>query len=190
MSTKIVLIIIAAAVFCSNLPVRAQPRVVETQIKLTEKQVEGFIAVQKAMSEVVENMAGQALSKRDRATYQAQLNTRARRHGFKNLAEYQAVAAEISSIIAGVDPQTKVFTDPGSAIQKELERLTADSAISDREKQKLCDELNLALKSAQFSQPNNVALVQKYYDKLDMTNLTVLEGGVPSMSTVVRTISE
>jgi hypothetical protein len=190
MSAKIVLIIIAAAVFCSTLPARAQPQAVETQIKLTEKQVEGFIAVQKAMSEVVENMAGQALSKRDQARYQAQLNTRARRHGFKNLAEYQAVATEISSIIAGVDPQTKVFTDPGLAIQKELERLTADRAISDREKQKLCDELNLALKSAQFSQPNNVALVQKYYDKLDMTNLTVLEGGVPSMSTVVRTISE
>ena len=69
-------------------------------------------------------------------------------------------------------------------------RLATNSAISDREKQKLHDELNLALKSAQFSQPNNVALVQKYYDKLDMTNLTVLEGGVPSMSTVVCTISE
>ena len=182
-------IIIAAALFFSDVPAQAQAQA--SEINLTAKQVEAFIAVQKAMSQVVENMAGQAFPKREHETYQAQLKARATRQGFKNLAEYQTVAEAISSIVAGIDPQTKVFTNPALAIQEELERVTADRILSESEKQKAREDLNAALKSAQSRlSPNNVALVQRYYDKVDVTNLTTHEGGGRSISTVVRTISE
>src|SRR5262249_48964832 len=191
MSAGIGWIIIAAALFFSDLPAQAQAQASETQINLTAKQVEAFIAVQKAMAQEVEKMAGQAFSKREHATYQARLKARATRQGFKNLAEYQAVAEAIFGIVAGIDPQTKVFTNPDFAIQEELERMVADRTISDREKQKAREELNLAVKLAQSRQsPNNVELVQRYYDKLDVTNLATYEGGGRSISTVVRTISE
>jgi hypothetical protein len=191
MSAGIGWIIIAAALLLSDVPAQAQAQASETQINLTAKQVEAFIAVQKAMAQVVEKMAGQAFSKREHAAYQAQLKARATRHGFKNLAEYQAVAEAISSIVAGIDPQTKLFTDPDLAIQEELERLIADRTTSESEKQKTREDLNVALRSAQSRQSsNNVELVQKYYDKFDVTNLATYEGSGRSISTVVRTISE
>jgi hypothetical protein len=169
----------------------SQAQVVDAQINLTEKQVVGFIAVQKDMSELVENLSGRALSKQDQAKYQAQLKARAKRHGFKSLTEYQAVAATISGVLAAIDPQTKVFTDPQVAIQKELERLISDSAITERDRKKLQEELNAALKSAQSTQlPKNIELVQRYYEQLEITRLTVSDGQGGPASSAVRTISE
>jgi hypothetical protein len=137
------------------------------QIKLTEKHVEGFIAAQKDMSAVVEKMQG-AASGSPNPRYEAELESVTKKYGFKNFAEYEAVAANISMVMAAIDPQTKAFTDPQSAIKKEIEDVAADKAIPDSEKKQLLEELNEALKAAQPIQfPTNVELVKKYYDKID-----------------------
>ena len=91
--------------------------------------------------------------------------------------------------MAAIDPQTKVFTDPQTAIMKEIEDVRSDKTISNSEKKQLLVELNEALKSAQPIQfPTNVELVKKYYDKIDVTDIAVYDN--PSTSSVVRTISE
>ena len=137
------------------------------QIKLTEKHVEGFIAAQKDMSAVVEKMQG-AASRNPNPRYEAELEAVTKKHGFKNFAEYEAVAANISMVMAAIDPQTKAFTDPQSAIKKEIEDIAADKTVPDNEKKQLLEELNEALKAAQPIQfPGNVELVKKYYDKID-----------------------
>lgn len=137
------------------------------QIKLTEKHVEGFIAAQKDMSAVVEKMQG-AASRNPNPRYEAELEAVTKRHGFKNFAEYEAVAANISMVMAAIDPQTKAFTDPQSAIKKEIADIAADKTVPDNEKKQLLEELNEALKAAQPIQfPGNVELVKKYYDKID-----------------------
>ena len=71
-------------------------------------------------------------------------------------------------VMAGIDPQTKAFTEPKVAIKKEIEEVTADKSIPEKEKKQMLDELNEALKSAQPIQfPSNIELVTKYYDKID-----------------------
>jgi hypothetical protein len=157
---------VVAAVFAAcSASAWAQPEI--SQIKLTERHVEGFIAAQKDMSAVVEKMQG-AASVKPNPKYETELEAVTKKHGFKNFAEYEAVAANISMVMAAIDPQTKAFTDPQSAIKKEIEDVTADKTVPDDEKKQLLGELNEALKAAQPIQfPGNVELVKKYYDKID-----------------------
>src|SRR5262249_31637623 len=88
------LTIAAMAFVFAILPTSAPARVAATQIKLTEKQVEEFIAAQRDMSAVVEKMMQGAVSSKSAITkYEAELKAATKRHGFKNFAEYEAVAA-------------------------------------------------------------------------------------------------
>jgi hypothetical protein len=137
------------------------------QIKLNEKQIEGFIAAQKDMAAVTEQMQGGNGDKPD-PKVQAELENVAKKHGFASFAEYDEVAANISMVMAGIDPQTKAFTDPKVAIQKEIDEVTADTSIPEKEKKQMLDELNEALKTAQpIQNPGNIELVKKYYEKID-----------------------
>jgi hypothetical protein len=137
------------------------------QIKLTEKQVEGFIAAQKDMAAVTEKMQGTASDKPD-PKVQADLEAIAKKFGFKDFADYDDVAANISMIMAGIDPQSKTFMEPAAAIKKEIEEIQADKSIPDKEKKQMLEELNEALKAAApIQHPGNVELVKKHFDKIE-----------------------
>ncbi|HEU4380141.1 MAG TPA: hypothetical protein VFR73_16330 [Hyphomicrobiaceae bacterium] len=137
------------------------------QVKLTEKHIEGFIAAQKDMESFAEKLQGGATDKPD-PKMQGELENIAKKHGFANFNEYDDVAATISNIMAGIDPSTKVFSDPSVAIKKEMEEVTGDKTIADAEKKQMLDDLKEALKAAQPIQyPTNIELVTKYFDKLD-----------------------
>jgi hypothetical protein len=128
------------------------------QIKLTDQQIEGFINAQKDMSAVAEKM--QSNSDKPDPKVQAELESIAKKHGFASFQEYDDVAANISMVMAGIDPQSKAFTEPKVAIQKEIEEVQGDKSIPEK--------LNEALKSAQpIANPGNIELVKKYYDKID-----------------------
>ena len=184
--------ILVMAVVFANLPTNAPARVAVTQIKLTEKDVEGFIAAQKDMSAVVEKMMqGAVFSSSANARYEAELKAITKKHGFKNFAEYEAVAASISLVMAAIDSQTKMFTNPPTAIQQELEDVTAAKNIPNSEKKKLLRSLTLALRAARPIQfPTNIELVQKYYDKIDVTTIAAYDGDSWRNSSVAHTISE
>jgi post-segregation antitoxin (ccd killing protein) len=185
------LTIVAMAAAFASFPTSAPAQVTPTQIKLTEKNVEGFIAAQKDMSALAEKMQSAVLSNHADAKHKAELEAVARKNGFKNFAEYETVAANISMVMTTIDPQTKEFTDPQAAIRKELEDVNADKTIVSNEKKKLINELNEALKSAQSIQfPTNIELVTKYYDKIDVTTIAAYDGDGSPTSSVVRTISE
>jgi len=136
------------------------------QIKLTDQQIEGFINAQKDMSAVAEKM--QSNSDKPDPKVQAELESIAKKHGFASFTEYDDVAATISNIMAGIDPATKVFSDPTVAIKKEMEEVKNDKAIPENEKKQMLDDLNEAMKAAQPIQfPSNIELVTKHFDKLD-----------------------
>jgi hypothetical protein len=137
------------------------------QIKLTEKQIQGFIAAQKDMAPLLEKLQAATSDQLD-PKVQAQLEAAAKKNGFKDMAEYDDVAANISMVMAGFDPQTKTFTDPLVAIKKEIADVTADKSMAAEEKKQALEELNEALKATQpIEFPSNIELVKKYYDKLD-----------------------
>jgi hypothetical protein len=159
---------IAALVAFACLPTLAPAQPAMPQIKLTEKHVEAFIAAQKDMSAVVEKMQGAASAGKPSSKYDAELEAVTRKHGFKTYAEYEAVAANISMVMAAIDPQTKAFIDPQTALKKEIDDVAADKTIPESEKKQLLGELNDALKSAQpLAFPGNIELVKRYYDKID-----------------------
>ena len=136
------------------------------QIKLTDQQIEGFINAQKDMSAVAEKM--QSNSDKPDPKVQAELEAVAKKHGFASFAEYDDVAANISMVMAGIDPQSRAFTEPKVAIQKEIDEVKGDTSIPEKEKKQMLDELAEALKSAQpIQHPANVELVKKYWEKID-----------------------
>jgi hypothetical protein len=137
------------------------------QVKLTEKQVQSFIAAQKDLTAITDKMDGSVSDKPD-PKVQADLEAAAKKHGFKDFAEYDDVAANISMVLAGIDPQTKAFLEPPAAIKKEIEQVTADKSITENDKKQMLAELNEALKSAvPIQNASNVELVKKYLDKIE-----------------------
>jgi hypothetical protein len=137
------------------------------QIKLTDKQIEGFIAAQGDMPAVSEKIEATASDKPD-PTMQAELENIAKMHGFKSLGEYDDVAATIAMVMAGIDPRSKEFTDPKIAIQKEIDEVKADASMPENEKKQMLDELAGAMDTAQpIQDPGNIEIVQRYYDNID-----------------------
>jgi uncharacterized caspase-like protein len=152
-----------------NNPREASAQATDTikQIKLAERQIEGFIAAQKDMSAVAEKLQTDASGQTD-PKLQAELDAVAKKHGFADFADYDVVAANISMIMAGIDPQTKAFTVPELAIAKEVQEVQFDKSIPDKEKAQMLTELNEALKMARpIQHASNIELVIKYYEKID-----------------------
>src|SRR5262249_16362113 len=101
-----------------------------TQIRLTGRQIQGFIAAQKEMAVVAE------FGQRD-PRLQTESDTVANKNGFKDFAEYDEVAANILMVFAGIDPQSKQYTDPQTAMKKKIAEISADKTISKSDKKQL-----------------------------------------------------
>ena len=156
---------LVAGLFFVLAPAMAQDMI--KQIKLDAKLIEGFIAAQKDMATVAEKMQGTAAEKPD-PKIQADLEGVAKKHGFKDFNEYDDVAANISMVMAGIDPATGGFTDPIAAIKKEIEDVKADKTIAEKDKKAMLEELGEALKTTPPLQfPENVELVKTYRAKID-----------------------
>jgi hypothetical protein len=78
------------------------------QIKLTEKHMQGFIAV----SEHVGQLYDGANPDRSDPKLEAQAEALVKKNGFASLAEYDDVSVNIAMIISGIDQQTKKFPSP------------------------------------------------------------------------------
>jgi hypothetical protein len=132
------------------------------QLKLSDKMVQSFIAAQKDVADFAQKSPPPASDKPD-PKVQAELEKIAKKHGFASFAEFDDVAYNISIVMGGLDPQTGTFTDPITAIKKEIEEITADKAIPEDEKKKMLADLNEALKQTPALKfPENVELVKKY----------------------------
>jgi hypothetical protein len=149
----------------------AQPGVAKAQahlkqIRLTEKQVQGFISAQKDMVAITKKML--SVSDKPDPKIQAQLEDAAKKQGFKDFDEYDDVAFNISLIMTGIDPQTKKYTEPRVEIQQEIAEITANPTMSAEEKKQVLDQLNQELKAAvPIEYPSNIDLVLQYYDKIE-----------------------
>jgi hypothetical protein len=136
------------------------------QIKLTEKQVQGFISAQKDLNAIASKLQG-ASDKPD-PKLQAELEALAKKNGFASFEELDDVAANISMVMAGIDPQTGEYTDPVEAIKKEIEEIKADKSIPDKDKKQMLDEMQEALNSTPpLKHPENVQVVKKYRAEID-----------------------
>jgi hypothetical protein len=136
------------------------------QIKLVEAQIKGFIASQKDLAAIASKI--QAAGEKPDPALQAELEGIAKKHGFKNFNELDEVAANISIVMAGLDPQTGAFTDPVESLKKELEDVKADASIPEADKKQLVSELEEAIKSTPSVQnKENIELVKTHRAEIE-----------------------
>ena len=175
----------ASSVALITLPTSSLAQVMTRQVKLTERQMQGFIAAQNDMSAVVRKVEDWESS--DGARFEAELQAVAKKHGFKSLAQYDVVAGNISIVSAASDPQTSMFTDPGEAIENEIKDVAANKTVSNSDKKGLLKELAAAMRAAHSVWfQRNIALVQKYYDKLEVATVRVFANDDGSTLTLLR----
>ncbi len=136
-------IIITAFSFCVLLGAAYAQEV--KQIKLTDGQVKSFISAQSDLAAIASKI--QSAGENPDPALQAELENIAKKHGFKDFAELDDVAANISIVMAGLDSQTGDFVDPVEALQKELEDVKKDESIPATDKKQLVDELMEAIKT-------------------------------------------
>ena len=133
------------------------------QIKLTEKRIQGFMAVFKEIAKLYD---GADPDKPD-PKVEAQAEAIAKRSGFATLAEYEDASMNIAMIMYGIDPQTKKFAEPPEQIKEEIAALKGDKSVPESEKKEGLAQLEAALKDAKPVQfKENIALVLKHFDKL------------------------
>lgn len=137
------------------------------QLQLTDKHIQGFIAAQADITQFIErNPAQEGTAPTDKQ--QAELDTIARKHSFKDYTEYDDVAYNISVILSGIDPDTGKYTDPIELIKKEIAEINADTQINPAEKKQMLEELNDALKNTPpVKFPGNITLVSKHREALE-----------------------
>jgi hypothetical protein len=134
------------------------------QIKLTEKQIQSFMAAYEDIAKVYD---GAESDKPEDPKVEAQAAAVAKKHGFASLAQYDDVLTNITMIVSGIDPQTKKFTEPPEQIKNEIAALKADKSVPEAEKKEGLAQLETALKNAKPIQfKENIALVLKYFDQL------------------------
>src|SRR5262245_2783022 len=133
------------------------------QIKLTEKHIQNFMGAYNDMVKLYES----ANPDKPDPKVEAQAEAIAKKNGFASLAEFDDVYFNVSTIMSGIDPQTKKFTEPPEQIKREIAALKADKTIPEAEKKDDLAELEAVLKTAKPIQfKENIALVLKYFDKL------------------------
>lgn len=137
-----------------------------TQVPLTAKQIEGFIAAQKDITAITKKIP--ASSTKPDPKIGAQLDGTAKKYGFKSFVEYDDVASTIALVMSGIDPVSKSFMEPKEAIQQEIAEVNADKSIGKAQKTKMLQDLNRALQSAQPVQHrSNIDLVKSYFEKIE-----------------------
>jgi hypothetical protein len=137
------------------------------QIQLTTKQMENYIAAQKDILAITEKVKD-ADADKPNPKVEAEIQAAVKKNGFSSFDEYTTVADNVSLILSGIDPETKQFSEPKAAIQKDIADTKADKDMSADEKKQALEELDEALKTAEpIKYPANVELVKKYYDRLD-----------------------
>ncbi len=136
------------------------------QLKLTDAQITGFVASQKDLAGFADKLqaAGDQLDPK----LQGELDGIAKKHGFKDFAELDDVAANISIVMAGIDPQSGEYVDPVTSLKQELDDVKKDETIAADEKKQLIDELEEAIRSTPtLDNKDNIALVIKHREAIE-----------------------
>jgi hypothetical protein len=118
------------------------------QIKLSEKQMQGFIAVSESIAQLYDGAS------QDRPDPKLELQAEAlvKKHGFVSLGEYDDVLMNIAMIMSGFDPQTKGFTEPPEQIKQQIDAVRSDKSVPEHKRKRTWCNLRPPLRmQSQFS---------------------------------------
>lgn len=138
----------------------------EAQRRLTEKDVANFLAASRAVEPLVARLPEDTQAEPDEAAL-AELDKAAQQAGLKDYADYDQLAANLSFLLQGFDPETKAFVGHKARLEAEIARVKDDSSLSKRERAEALRELNADGGDVdEVTYPQNVPLVAKRYDEL------------------------
>jgi hypothetical protein len=136
------------------------------QMKLTEQHIQGFIASQQELTAMADRL--QEAGDKPDPKLQAELEALAKKYGFASFGELDDVAANISIVMAGLDPQTGDYSDPLETIKQEMEDIKADTSIPDNDKKQMIEEMTAALRTTPPLQyKENVEVVKKHRAEIE-----------------------
>jgi hypothetical protein len=114
------------------------------QIKLTEKQIQSFMAAYEDMAKLYDD----ANADKPDPKVEEQAAVIAKKNGFASLAQYEDVLTNITMVMSGIDALTKKFTEPPEQIKNEIAALKADKSVPEAEKKEALAQLEAVLKNA------------------------------------------
>lgn len=139
------------------------------QMRLTDKQVQGYLAATEEIDKVTDN-AEEGIDKLRPETV-AKLDDISRKQGLASYNEYKQIGDNIGLVSAGLDELTNKYVGREALIKLRIARVRADKTLSAESKKERLDELNdqlqFALPSVQYK--DNIPLVAKYSDRLTAT---------------------
>ena len=92
----------------------------------------------------------------------------AKKNGFTSFVELDDVAANISMVMAGLDPQSGDYMDPIDAIKKEMDEIKKDDKIPEKDRKQMLEEMAEALKTTPPLQyKENITTVKKYQKEIE-----------------------
>lgn len=156
---------VATLAFHAGGAVAQQPQAPK-QIPLTPKHVEQYLAAFRELTPLFEKLDASGAKPDPKVL--AQLTATIKKYGFRDLDDYDSVAASIVAVLDGIDPKTRQYADPVAMIKKDIAAIQADKKMNPAERKKALESLNAELSEVQPVQhPANIPLVQKYYDRLN-----------------------
>ena len=133
------------------------------EVELTPKHIDAFIATQKEITPITAKLQGDAQPSQQ---MMAQMESIAKKNGFKDFDEFGDVGGTIGMVFGGIDPQSKRY-DPQELIKREIATVNADTKIPPAEKKKILQDLEQAgALTPKLKYPGNADLVAKNYDRL------------------------
>jgi hypothetical protein len=150
----------------------AEPEEMEIeQIELTQNQIDAFIATEKEIAPITAKLKGNAQPTKQ---MMSQMESIAKKNGFKDIDEFGEVGSNIGMVFGGIDPQSKQY-NPEELIRRQIAAVQGDSKIPAKQKQQILKDLQQASTSVpKLKYPANAELVAKNYDRLQS-----LMGGPP-----------
>lgn len=135
------------------------------QAPLTEEQIDRYIASLNDMQAAMGDAPADAAE--PDAQTMAKLEANAKKYGFRDFNDYNAVAGNIALVLDGVDPESKTYVGADKLIEKSIADVQADKKMSDFDKQSAVADLRRQLQSlTPVKYKENIALVVKRYEKL------------------------
>jgi hypothetical protein len=147
-------------------PATAQESEELKQIELTDKQVAGFIAAQKDLQPLSSKLL-EGGDKPDDAL-KGELDGIAKKHGFESFLDMEAVGANISIVLDGLDRKSGTYTDPVEKMKIELQNIKTDASIPEEDKKLVMEDLNQEIAAAKPLQyKSNIEVVKKFQPELE-----------------------
>ncbi len=136
------------------------------QVRLEPGDIKRFLAAQKALAAIAPKLEASGDPLDDEL--QKKLDRIIVAHGFKTVEDFEDVRSTIMLVLAGIDPDTGIYSNPIELIERDIEQIKADTTMTDQERAAQVSEMEAALSQLQpLEHIENIDLVKTYVKQIE-----------------------